>query len=180
MTDRQAADAVRAQLDWKYALSLPLTDAGFDASVLCAFRARLLDDNTAERLLDVLLTRLKDAGVLGNGNRARSDSTRVLAAVRTLNRLELVTETMRAALEALAVTASAWLTRIASTRWFDRYERKADAFRLPVGDGPRLEYALTIGADGFTLLTAVFSPDAPSWLRELPAISVLRRIWMQH
>ena len=177
LTDRQAADAVRARLDWKYALSLPLTDPGFDSSVLCEFRARLLQDSAAERLLDVLLARLKEAGLLGKGGRARSDSTRVLAAVRTLNRLELVTETMRAALETLAVAAPSWLARLAPTAWFDRYERKADAFRLPVG-GPRLEYALTIGADGFTLLTEAFSPDAAPWLRELPAMGVLRRIWI--
>jgi hypothetical protein len=37
MTDRQAADAVRSRIDWKYALSLELTDPGFDFSVLCEF-----------------------------------------------------------------------------------------------------------------------------------------------
>jgi transposase len=42
LTDRQAADAVRARLDWKYALGLDLCDSGFDASVLTEFRARLL------------------------------------------------------------------------------------------------------------------------------------------
>jgi transposase len=130
LTDRQAADAVRARLDWKYALSLPLTDPGFDSSVLSEFRARLLQDSAAGRLLDVLLARLKEAGLLGKGGRARSDSTRVLAAVRTLYRLELVTETMRAALETLAVAAPSWLARLAPTAWFDRYERKADAFRI--------------------------------------------------
>jgi transposase len=33
LSDRQAAEAVRGRIDWKYALSLELTDAGFDASV---------------------------------------------------------------------------------------------------------------------------------------------------
>jgi transposase len=182
LTDRQAAEAVRARLDWKYALALQLTDPGFDASVLCEFRARLLADeeSAAERLLEVLLERLKAAGLLGKGGRARTDSTRVLAAVRTLNRLELVTETLRSALEVLAVAVPAWLTDFAPPEWYDRYERKADAFRLPVGDGPRLDYALTIGRDGFALLEALHSTGAPAGARDLPALQMLRQIWVQH
>jgi transposase len=180
LTDRQAADAVRARVDWKYALGLELDDPGFDASVLCEFRTRLLEDESAERLLDLLLARLREVGLLGGGGRARTDSTRVLAACRTLNRLELVTETMRAALEALAVAAPQWLTALAPEEWFDRYERRVDAFRLPMGDAARTEYAMTIGADGFALLAAVYSADAPGWLRELPGVDVLRRIWVQH
>ncbi|MDQ0938409.1 hypothetical protein [Streptomyces sp. V1I1] len=104
----------------------------------------------------------------------------MLAASRTLNRLELVTETMRAALEALAVAVPQWLTALSPREWFDRYERRVDAFQLSVGDAARTEYALTIGSDGFALLTAVYSQDAPGWLRELAAVDVLRRIWVQH
>ncbi|MEU1276396.1 hypothetical protein [Streptomyces sp. NPDC005799] len=133
-----------------------------------------------ERLLEVLLERLKAAGLLVKGGRARTDSTRVLAAVRTLNRLELVTETLRAALEVLAVAVPVWLTDFAPQEWYDRYERKADAFRLPIGDGPRLDYALTIGRDGFALLAALHSTGAPAGARDLPALQVLRQIWVQH
>jgi transposase len=49
LSDQQAADAVRGRLDWKYLLGLELTDAGFDASVLCEFRARLIDRHAEER-----------------------------------------------------------------------------------------------------------------------------------
>jgi transposase len=180
LTDRQAAEAVRARLDWKYALGLQLTDPGFDASVLCEFRARLLAGDDAERLLEILLEHLKQAGLLGKGGRARTDSTRVLAAVRTLNRLELVTETLRAALEVLAIAVPAWLAGFAPQEWYDRYERKADAFRLPVGDGPREEYALTVGRDGFALLTALHEAAAPAGVRDLPAVQMLRQVWVQH
>jgi transposase len=55
LTDRQAADAVRSRLDWKYALSLDLTDPGFDHTVLCEFRTRLLQGGADQRLLDVVL-----------------------------------------------------------------------------------------------------------------------------
>jgi transposase len=43
LSDRQAADAVRGRIDWKYALSLELSDPGFDYSLLSEFRQRLLD-----------------------------------------------------------------------------------------------------------------------------------------
>ena len=50
LSDRQAADAVRGRIDWKYALGLSLTDPGFDHTVLSEFRSRLIDGG-AERLL---------------------------------------------------------------------------------------------------------------------------------
>jgi len=109
LTDRQAADAVRARLDWKYALGLDLDDPGFDASVLTEFRARLLADGQTERLLGLLLDRLRERDLLGKGGRQRTDATHVRMAVRDLHRLEQVIETLRAALEALAVVAPAWL-----------------------------------------------------------------------
>jgi transposase len=54
LSDRQAAEAVRVRIDWKYALGLDLTDPGFDYSVLCEFRARLVQGAAEHRLLDML------------------------------------------------------------------------------------------------------------------------------
>src|SRR5919199_2523299 len=59
LSDRQAADAVRGCLDWKYALALALDDPGFDFSVLSEFRSRLLAGNSERLLLDRLLERLQ-------------------------------------------------------------------------------------------------------------------------
>ncbi len=42
LTDRQAADAVRGRIDWKYLLGLSLMDAGFHYSILSLFRERWL------------------------------------------------------------------------------------------------------------------------------------------
>jgi transposase len=98
LTDRQAADAVRGRLDWQYALGLALTDAGFDYSVLREFRERLLMGQKEQALLDGLLGVLQQRGLLQARGRQRTDSTQVLAAMRTLNRLEGVGETMRQAL----------------------------------------------------------------------------------
>src|SRR5947209_11017321 len=52
LSDREAADMVRARLDWKYLLGLDLTDSGFDASVLSEFRARLIEGQAEHLLLE--------------------------------------------------------------------------------------------------------------------------------
>jgi transposase len=137
LSDRQAADAVRGRIDWKYALGLELTDTGFDASVLSEFRARLLSGDQAERLLQQMLARLRQRRLLGRGGRQRTDATCALSAVRELNRLELVTETLRAALEALAAAAPKWLVALAPEDWYQRYGQRQ---RLPAPashGGPR-------------------------------------------
>src|SRR5215212_9034039 len=96
LSDRQAAEAVRARIDWKYLLGLELSDPGVDFSVLCEFRDRLLAGGAQERLLERVLEVARELGVLKARGRQRTDSTHVLAAVRTLNQLELVAETLRA------------------------------------------------------------------------------------
>ena len=93
-----SADAVRGRIDWKYARGLELTDPGFDHTVLSEFRARLVSKDADRLLLDTLLERLQKLGLIKQRGRQRTDSTYVLAAVRRLNRLERVGETMRAAL----------------------------------------------------------------------------------
>lgn len=85
LSDRQAADAVRTRIDWKYLLGLELTDPGFDFSVLSEFRQRLLEHRWAEHLLDQLLGHLRDQGLLKAHGQQRTDSTIILGAVRELN-----------------------------------------------------------------------------------------------
>ena len=109
LSDRQAADAVRSRMDWKYVLGLDLADPGFDHTVLSEFRARLVTGKAAHLLLDTLLTLARTQGLLKTRGRQRTDSTHVLAAIRVLNRLERVGETLRAALNSLAVVAPAWV-----------------------------------------------------------------------
>lgn len=179
LTDRQTADQVRGRIDWKYALGLELDDAGFDHSVLTGFRARLVEHGLEEQILDLMLTRLADMGLVKAGGRARTDSTHVLAAVRTLNRIELVGETLRAALEALAVVDPRWLAAHIPPEWVKHYGARVDSYRMPKGEAARAEWATTIGRDGFRVLEAVSGPDAPLWLREVRAVEVLRRVWIQ-
>src|SRR3954451_24815939 len=102
LSDRQAAEAVRARIDWKYALGLRLTDPGFDFSVLSEFRSRLVEGGAEHLLLESLLEACKERGYLKVRGRQRTDSTHVLGALRVLSQLEQTAETMRATLNALA------------------------------------------------------------------------------
>jgi transposase len=182
LSDRQAADAVRSRLDWKYALSLELSDPGFDHTVLSEFRTRLVQGNAVQRLLDVFLDQCKARGWLKARGRQRTDSTQVLAAVRALNRLECVGETLRHTLNVLAEVAPAWLQAYvgqAHPEWVERYSRRIEEYRLPTGRAARLAYAEVVGADGWDLLSALEAPPAPAWLRELPAVQTLRQVWEQ-
>jgi len=126
LSDRQTADAVRSRIDWKYALSLELTDAGFDYSVLSGFRERLTDNEKQTLLLDRMLELFREKKLLKAKGKQRTDSTHVLAAIRVMNRLEMVVETMRAALNQLATVAPEWLTKVSPSEWFERYSLRAE------------------------------------------------------
>ena len=179
LSDRQAADAVRGRIDWKYALALELTDPGFDASVLSEFRTRLVYGGADHLLLEPLLRQLEERDLLKARGTQRTDSTHILAAIRTLNRLELVGETMRYALNRLAVMAPGWLRAHIQPAWFERYSHRVENYRFPKADTDRQQLAATIGADGFALLQAAYGSDAPPDVRDALAVEVLRQIWVQ-
>jgi len=180
LADRQAAEAVRARIDWKYLLSLELTDPGFDFSVLSEFRDRLLAGTAEELLLDKLLERCRALHLLTARGQQRTDSTHVLAAIRVLNRLELVAETLRAALNAVATVAPAWLQAVTPLAWYERSSRRIEESRLPKDTAAREAYAQMVGEDGFQFLDALEAPDAPQEARELPVMATLRRTWQRH
>lgn len=179
LPDRQAADAVRGRIDWKYALGLELSDAGFHASVLCEFRQRLVEYGQERLLLDKLLATCAEKKLLKGKGKQRTDSTHVLAAVRGLTLLELVSETMRRVLHALARVAPDWLQVYLPPEWIDRYERRADTYRLPNRPEKHDALAVQIGHDGFTLFEMVSAPTTPQDVKTLPLLDILRRIWIQ-
>jgi transposase len=180
LPDRQAAEAVRARIDWKFFLGLELTDPGFDFSVLSEFRDRLRLGGAEAILLDKLLGRCRELGLVKARGKQRTDATRVLAAIRVLNRLELVGETLRAALNALATEAPVWLQSVAPQEWYGRYGRRIEDDRLPEKQAERDAYARTIGEDGYYLLHLLSLADAPIGLRELPAVQTLHQVWQRH
>jgi len=108
--------------------------------------------------------------------RQRTDSTHVLAAVRTLNRLERVGETLRAALNELAAVAPDWLRALAPAAWYERYGERVENYDLPESEAERQRLASAIGADGRQLLRAIDAAERPE-LGALPAVAILRRVW---
>jgi transposase len=169
LTDRQAADAVRARIDWKYALGLEITDPGFNYSVLSEFRDRLIEGSSEQLILEKMLSCFTEKGLLKARGKQRTDSTHILAAIKTLNRLELVAETMIHTLNVLATVAPEWLKGWVPQEWFNRYERRLDEYRLPQEKKERTFFAETIGGDGYLLLKMIYSESDPEWLRSIPA-----------
>jgi transposase len=179
LTDRQAADAVRRCMDWKYALSLDLPDPGFDFTLLHDFRCRLLAHEGAQRLLDTFLSTCKAQGWLKARGTQRTDSTHVLAAIRTLHRLECVLEAMHYALNQLSDVAPAWVRQQVPPVWYTRYGLRSDQARLPKDASKREALARQVGADGYQLLAWVQTADTPLGINDLPALEALRQIWVQ-
>jgi transposase len=180
LSDRQAANPVRSRIDWKYVLRLELTDAGFDASVLSEFRTRLITGAAKYLLFDTLLTWWRDRHLVKVGVHQRTASTHILAAVRALNQIEVVNETMRYALYSLANVAPEWLRTVSPSERKDRYARRAEDDRLPTKQAARATLAPAIGDDGWRLLSAVDHADTPLWLREIPAVVIQLRVWIQN
>src|SRR5258706_5066519 len=82
----------------------------------------------------------KKAGGTARG-RQRTDSTHVLAKIRALNRVLCVWETMRAALNSLAVAAPDWLRAHSQAEWVERYGPRSEDSRVAVGEAERKELA---------------------------------------
>lgn len=194
MSDRQAAEAVRARMDCevtapfrrKYVLGFELDDPGFNYSVLSEFRERLVAGQKEQLLLDEILKRLKELKRLRGRGQPRTDSTHIWGAVRQLNRIEMVGETLRQALNELSEFAPAWVQEIAQPEWFARYGRRFEQMRLPKEQAAREALLVTLGEDGAFLLEAVRttgeSPEHSAeaeQMRELPGVEFLRQMWVQ-
>lgn len=180
LSDRQTADAVRARIDWKYALGLPVGDDGFDFSILSTFRQRLTEGGKEHLLLDKMLDCFCEKELLKARGKQRTDSTHILGKLRDLNRLELLGETLRAALNELATHAPDWLEEMVEPYWFHYYSARVEERRLPHTKLARESYARLYGKDGFKVLDKLDASDEWAHLRELPQVKTLRTVWKQH
>lgn len=180
LSDRQAADAVRGRIDWKYALGLELNDAGFHYSVLSEFRGRLVEGEAEYRMLDIMLGHFSLKGLVKARGKQRTDSTHVLGAVRDLHLAELVGETLRATLNELADLAPEWLMTVAQPEWFKRYRHRVEDAFLPKSELKRRPYVLQIGADGFALLDRVEAEATPEIVKQAEKIQILKQVWATH
>jgi transposase len=126
-------------------LSLELTDAGFDHTVLSEFRTRVVALTAEERFLEAMVDLCKEPGWLKVRGRQRTDSTHILAKVRALNRAECVIETLRHALNVLA--APDWLRSQVQPDWLERSGHRAEEYRLPNGEEKRKALLQQVGQD---------------------------------
>jgi len=177
LSDREAAEAVRVRLDWKYALHLPLDYAGFNFSVLSEFRYRVIEHRAKARLFDCLLEQLQGLGLIERRGRQRTDSLAVLTRVRDLNRLELVVETLRLAVRALLAVDPIWTRATVPPTWEERYGERCVASRLSKEERKTLESE--VGQDGQWLLGRLQAETTPAVLRELPEVQTLSTVWSQ-
>ena len=179
LSDRQTAEAVRARIDWKYVLGLELTDQGFDFTVLSEWRQRLINDKKTDELLNKILIKMKELDLIKKRGKQRTDSTHILGAIRKLNRLECVGETIRKVLNDLAYFAPEWLKDKVNQDWFDLYRVRFEKYRLPKDKAKQEELAIQIGEDGYYLLNQLESPQTPKYLRQIESIEILRQVWLQ-
>ena len=178
-SDREAAKAVRGRIDVKYLLGLALKHQGFHHSALGAFRQRLVENSAELRLLEELLAVCRARGFVKAGGRQRTDSTPVVAAVQTLNRLECVHETLRLALERVAELEPEWLQAQVPPEWYEWYGRRLDASQMAKRAAEKERWQVRIGASGWQLLLAVQDERTPAYLRQLPALQLLQCVWIQ-
>ncbi|GEM49983.1 hypothetical protein DC3_56180 [Deinococcus cellulosilyticus NBRC 106333 = KACC 11606] len=181
LTDREAAHAARARIDWKYALSMDLTDPGFHYSVLSEFRDRLLQQENPLTSLEGLLQCCKDQGLLKTRGKQRTDSTHILAYLRVMNRYELVAETLRAVLNTLATHFPDWVRTHVPNHWYAKYAHRIENFRLPKKEGDKAEFIRMVGMDGYVMLCALGQESAREILqRAFPEVETFKCIWKRH
>ncbi|MBW4490863.1 MAG: transposase [Trichocoleus desertorum ATA4-8-CV12] len=179
LSDRQAADAVRARIDWKYALSLDLTDAEFNFSVLSEFRDRLRASGAEQQLLEIMLQQFQQQDLLKAHGRQRTDSTHVIARVRDLTRLGLIGETLRHTLNTIAQVEPGWLRAQVPEEWYNHYGKRLEESQFPKTPPEWEALASRMGADGLHLLDAIYADAAPTHIRALGAVETLRQVWLQ-
>lgn len=177
LSDRQAAEAMRVRLDWKFALHRPVDYAGFNFSVLSEYRARLVTHKAEARVFERVLEQLKDLGMIKAHGRQRTDSLAVLTRVRTLNRIELVVETLRLSVVALLATEPEWTRATVPPSWEERYGKRCVAERLSESEKAVLQ--AETGQDGQWLLERLAALGMPKGLNDLSEVKVLRTVWGQ-
>ena len=121
----------------------------------------------------------KACGYLRERGQQRTDSMHVLAAICTMNRLECVAETLRAAFNSLSVIVPDWPGAQVPADWYERYGTRTEEYRFLKEASKRQALTEQIGADGWALLSVVRSADAPTWVWEVPVVETLRRVWAQ-
>lgn len=103
-----------------------------------------------------------------------------MAAVRHLNRLETIGETLRATLNAIATVDPEWLQAFVPPAWYDRYSVRVEEAKLPQKPEEKATWIAAVAADGYALLNRIYASETHRWLWKLPAVRTLWLVWLQH
>ena len=175
--DRQAGEALRMRIDWKYALHLPLEYQGFDFSVLSEFRERLIEQAAVQRVFIRMVKIFQTRGLIKERGKQRTDSIAMLTKVRNLSRLELVVETLRLAVSAILEADPSWGEALIPPSWDSRYGERFVMQRYSEADWK--QYEVEVGPDGAWLLSRLAGKGAPAVVQNLPEVQVLKTVWAQ-
>ncbi len=179
IADRQAAEATRVRVDWKYALHLPLTHPGLRGPELCDFRERLRSNPALLSLFEQALARLQEVGGLPEGCSSLPPADVVLRSICTRSCLEQIASAMQNAIQALVSIRFEWLRQIARPHWYQRYSRELSLLQIPDNLKDQVKLAEAIGADGAHLLDAIAQMEFPD-CASLPEIQTLQQICDWH
>lgn len=176
LPDRVAAEYVASRIDWKYAMHLPLSYAGFHFTDLYAFRQRLLASGWERKVFEQLLEKLKQLGLLRVRGKMRTDSTHILGMVEWLSRLELVLESIRLALRAASEAAMQWAEENLPATFIEVYGERISTYGMSDED-----IAIgwkRAGKDGFWFITQI-DQTAPEPVQQLTEVELLRQVLAQ-
>lgn len=176
LSDRGVMEVIPGRIDLKYLLRLPLEHEGFDASDLAKFRSRLLEGDVDKKIFERVLELANELGLLKK-ERQRTDSTKVIAAVASLSRTELIIEAMRHALDCLAPLEPEFVSWISNDfLMLDAYVIRGFNFRIPRKENQQKELAEAVAKDAKFLLEEIDGDERLKHLRQLRPVVVLRRI----
>jgi hypothetical protein len=175
LPDRQAVEAFRNRVDLKYALHLPLNYPSFTPQALCETRRLFFTNPPSQEMFQTLLDRLAAFGLLKKSEAHPVEITRVLEAICTGSRLEIIVEAMYQVLEALAATNPDWLRQVTLPLWYERYSRRTRIACWPNSHGYWKAIAINIGLDMHYLLGKVQQSGLTA-ISELEEVDNLRQI----
>jgi len=178
LSDRQAAEATGARIDWKYALHLSMNYPGLDPAALCDFRQSLLSHADRQWEFQRFLELLKNEEYCQESQVQSLDTLGVVAEVCARTRLDRAMSSMRHILQALATHNPEWLLRISLPHWFSRYDVANHQFDLTQSMEHQQMLAEAIGADIAFLLKSITQANEPQ-LASLNEVQELHQVWRE-
>lgn len=165
LSDRQAVDALRSRLDWKYALHLAPVTQSFNPDGLCCFRRMVLRERRSRREFEHLATRLRRLAHVREGDLHPLSTTALILEICGHNRLQELYRATRAVIEVLARLRPLWLGQIALPHWYIFYhDRKSSSVDTT--------HSKEVAADAIYLLQTIeqYAPPEVTGLREVEAL----------